>query len=477
MSHLREFLRPTAPALVAWGLIASLLPRLVAAQDRSEPPPCPDYEFKIEIDNVKGPEWSQGLPLYEASLERHTKEGTITAFRKDLPRLKEMGTGIVWFMPLHPKGVLKAKGSSYCVRDHFGVNESLGTKADLKQLLDDIHDSGMYAILDVVAKYTSWDHPLITSHPEYYVHRDDGTIAYPANWTDVAALDYSKQGVREWACSYLEYWAAFGFDGFRVDCAHMFPDDFWAESIPRINKKHPGLFWLAESHKESHHDLFDITYDWTTVPYLWKVFWNELPATKLDSLLQTEKPHLEKGALIMRHAINHDTHGSWYPGRWYDVIGIENSRPRHGRGNIYDSYGEGMKVANVLFATLPGKYMIYNAQDANHRGRGKIEWGDESMYPFYRSLFKLHRNHPAVYKGSFYKLRTNVDDSVFAFAREFGNEKVLVFTNLSGENKTVQIESRIREQEWEDYFSGEKVRLLNDIELSPYGYIVYVSKN
>jgi len=136
-----------------------------------------------------------------------------------------------------------------------------------------------------------------------------------------------------------------------------------------------------------------------------------------------------------------------------------------------------MKVANVLFATLPGKYMIYNAQDANHRGRGKIEWGDESMYPFYRSLLKLHRNHPAVYKGSFYKLRTNVDDSVFAFKREFGNEKVLVFTNLSGENKTVQIESRIREQEWEDCFSGEKVRLLNDTELSPYGYIVYVSKN
>jgi hypothetical protein len=105
--------------LVAWGLIASLLPRLVAAQDRSEPPPWPDYEFKIEIDNVKGPEWSEGLPLYEASLERHTKQGTITAFRKDLPRLKEMGAGIVWFMPLHPKGILKAKGSSYCVRDEW----------------------------------------------------------------------------------------------------------------------------------------------------------------------------------------------------------------------------------------------------------------------------------------------------------------------------------------------------------------------
>ena len=98
------------------------------------------------------------------------------------------------------------------------------------------------------------------------------------------------------------------------------------------------------------------------------------------------------------------------------------------------------------------------------------------MYPFYRSLLKLHRSHPAVYKGSFYKLRTNVDDSVFAFAREFGNEKVLLFTNLSGENKTVQIESRIREQEWEEYFTGDKGLGLNDIGLTPSGYKVYVSR-
>jgi len=152
-----------------------------------------DYAYKIEINDVKGPEWSKGLPLYEASIGRHTEEGTIDAFRRDLPRLKEMGVGIIWLMPLYPQGILKAKGSSYCIRDHFGVNESLGTKEDLKQLLDEIHDLGMYAILDVVARYTSWDHPLITSHPEYYVHRDDGTIAYPANWTILSASTRRRQ--------------------------------------------------------------------------------------------------------------------------------------------------------------------------------------------------------------------------------------------------------------------------------------------
>jgi glycosidase len=438
-----------------------------------------DYEYKIEINDVKGPEWSEGLPVYEVFLERHTKEGTINAFRKELPRLKEMGVGIIWLMPLYPKGILKAKGSPYCIRDHFGVDESLGTKEDLNQLLDEIHDSGMYAILDVVAKYTSWDNPLITSHPKYYIHRDDGTIAYPANWTDVAALDYSKQEVREWAGSYLEYWADFGFDGFRVDVAGSFPDELWAEYIPRINKKHPGLFWLSESNKESHHDLFDMTYDWSMAPYLWRIFWNEWPATKLDSLLNMEKPYHEKGALIMRHAINHDTHGSWYPGQFYSIMPREIMK-----GNIFDNYGEGMKVANVLYATLPGKFMIYNGQEADYRGalphntgiNKSIDWGDRSMYPFYKSLFELHRNSPAIYKGNFYKLKTSMDENIFAFMRESGDEGVLVLTNLSGENQIVQIESEIRKRKWEEYFTGEKIRSLKDIELNPYGYKVYISQ-
>ena len=74
-----------------------------------------------------------------------------------------------------------------------------------------------------------------------------------------------------------------------------------------------------------------------------------------------------------------------------------------------------MKVSNVLYATLPGKYMVYSAQEANYRGHGKIEWGDISMYPFYKSLFELHKNFPAIYKGTFYKLKTNMDNNVFAF--------------------------------------------------------------
>lgn len=69
-----------------------------------------------------------------------------------------------------------------------------------------------------------------------------------------------------------------------------------------------------------------------------------------------------------------------------------------------------------------------------------------------------------------------MDENIFSFVRESGDEKVLVVTNLSGENKIVQIESEIPGRKWEEYFTGEKIRSFKDIELNPYGYKVYISQ-
>ena len=53
----------------------------------------------------------------------------------------------------------------------------------------------------------------------------------------------------------------------------------------------------------------------------------------------------------------------------------------------------------------------------------------------------------------------------------------MVLTNLSGESKIAQIESKVRKRNLEEYFTGEMIRSLNDIELSPYLYKVYISKH
>ena len=50
---------------------------------------------------VVHPEWSENAVIYEVNLRQYTPEGTVGAFARHLPRLKELGADILWFMPVH----------------------------------------------------------------------------------------------------------------------------------------------------------------------------------------------------------------------------------------------------------------------------------------------------------------------------------------------------------------------------------------
>ena len=54
--------------------------------------------------NVIHPEWTKNANIYEVNLRQFSPEGTLNAFTRNLPRLKNMGVDILWFMPIHPIG-------------------------------------------------------------------------------------------------------------------------------------------------------------------------------------------------------------------------------------------------------------------------------------------------------------------------------------------------------------------------------------
>ena len=55
--------------------------------------------------------WFNDQTIYEVNIRQYTEEGTIQAFRSHLPRLKSMGVGILWMMPVHPIGEINRKGT------------------------------------------------------------------------------------------------------------------------------------------------------------------------------------------------------------------------------------------------------------------------------------------------------------------------------------------------------------------------------
>ena len=100
---------------------------------------------------VKHPEWSRNAVIYEVNTRQYTPEGTFKAFDKHLPRLKELGVDILWFMPIHPiseVGRQGTLGSYYAVKDFNAVNPAFGTLDDFKETVRKAHDLGMKVIID-----------------------------------------------------------------------------------------------------------------------------------------------------------------------------------------------------------------------------------------------------------------------------------------------------------------------------------------
>ena len=110
-------------------------------------------------DSLVHPEWSRNATIYEVNLRQHTPEGTLQAFRKDLPRLQGLGVDILWLMPIHPIGEVNRKGgentnnyiaepgsgslgSPYSVKDYYAVNPDYGTLEDFKAVVADAHALG-----------------------------------------------------------------------------------------------------------------------------------------------------------------------------------------------------------------------------------------------------------------------------------------------------------------------------------------------
>ena len=75
--------------------------------------------------------------IYEVNIRQYTKEGTLNAFAKHLPRLQQMGVKTLWFMPLQPISVEGRKGtlgSYYSVAHYTSVNPEFGTLNDFNKI-------------------------------------------------------------------------------------------------------------------------------------------------------------------------------------------------------------------------------------------------------------------------------------------------------------------------------------------------------
>ncbi len=432
------------------------------------------------IQTVAGPAWAKNQPIYEVNLDayRFAKGTALREYEKHLPVLKDMGVGILWFMPLHPRGYKKGFGSAYSVRDYTDINPDLGTKADFQRLVKEAHRLGLRVLMDWVPNHTAWENPLIDSHPEFYVRNDKGEIVQAGPWADVAQLDYGTAG--KWNLPLwnqmrddMTFWLReFGVDGFRCDVAGRggkVPVEFWRWLRPQLDKIKP-VFMLAEADDPYLHPAFDMSYSWNLPPTLWDICAGQKPATAIDAVLQDDSRRCPPGAIRMRLLDNHDwhNHADW---GWGDKPAIDISR---GLPQV--------APLMVLCATLPGKPLLYNGQEMGllHVDPPSVAEARRRspLWSLYRPLLHLYQKERALSEGSFTRLASDRDETVYAFVRQYGRDRVVTVVNLSAQPQTATVENAALAGAYRDIFTNQTVKMgaASSWNLAPWAYKVFAGR-
>jgi glycosidase len=405
----------------------------------------------VELDH---PEWSKNAVIYEVNIRQYTPEGTFSAFSAHLPRLKELGVDILWLMPIHPIGEKNRKGtlgSYYAVKDYFGVNPEFGTMEDFKSLVKQIHDMGMYVILDWVANHSAWDNPLTQEHPDWYTKTIDGQFRPTPwyDWDDIIDFDYSQPGLREYMTKAIKFWVEKAdVDGYRCDVAGFVPTDFWENVRLELESIKP-VFMLAEwESRDLHKKAFDMTYAWS----LWFA---------LEDLYQQKR-----GMGGLMEYLAHDV--STFPENAYRMTFTENHDKNSWEGNQYSNYGDGLHAAMVLCCTVNGMPLVYSGQEAGldrslkFFEKDEIEWQDHENADIYKKLFQLKKKNRALWNGKWggemIRINNDQSDHVLSFYRESDGDKMISIINLSNQKADVNLDTAP--------FSGYYIELFSDSEMT-----------
>ena len=415
--------------------------------------------------------WTKNANIYEVNVRQFTKEGTLAAFLKHLPRLKEMGVDILWLMPVFPIGEKNRKGSLgsyYAVKDYVDVNPEFGTKDDLRDVIEKAHHLGIKIILDWVANHSAWDNVWTESHPEYFKKNEKGEFLSPFDWSDVIALDYANPGLRTAMINALKYWVEeFDVDGYRCDVAGLVPTDFWENARRELDKIKP-VFMLAEDDEKPNllQKAFDMNYSWKIHHLMNDIAQGKKKAADIWNYYEEDRKIYSSDKYRMIFTCNHDEN-SWN-GTVQERMG---NRP-----------GEAFAVFTFVATGFP---LIYNGQEAGLNKRlsffdkDSIDWSNLKNATLYSGLTDLkHENH-ALWNGAdggkMIPLSKGINNNVLAFYREKDGDTVLVLMNLSSRMQNFKLENHKLTGDYTNFQTGHSFRFPGDYlwHLAPWEYLVF----
>ncbi len=235
----------------------------------------PNGPFPVYVDRERAlyGAWYEFFPRSEgAYVDARTGKvvsGNFQTAAKRLDAVAAMGFDVLYLPPIHPIGEVNRKGRNNTLTPdpddvgspwalgskdggHDAIHPDLGTFKDFDAFVQRANDLGIEVALDL-ALQAAPDHPWVTSHPEWFTTRADGTIAYaenpPKKYQDIYPINFDndRDGIYHEVLRIVRLWMSHGVRIFRVDNPHTKPVQFWEWLIAEVRKTDPDVIFLSEA--------------------------------------------------------------------------------------------------------------------------------------------------------------------------------------------------------------------------------------
>lgn len=441
---------------------AIIIVMLTSCGDDPITPPAPTGPQQYGVPFASVPTTNQAT-IYEVNLRAQSSEGNLQGVIAKLQHIKDLGTNVIWLMPIYEQGVTNSVNSPYCIKDYTKVSPEYGTLSDLRSLTDQAHALGMAVILDWVANHTSWDHPWISEHPEWYSKNSAGQIIIPpgTNWNDVADLNFDQAAMRKAQIDAMKYWVLeANVDGFRCDYADGVPFDFWQDAISELRAlPNRDLLMLAEGTRTDHYQAgFDLTYGWNYYGAL-KNVWTGNSTSTLTSSHQTEFSNIPGGKSKIRFTTNHDE-SAWDA----SPMSLFNGK----NGAIAAS------VVNIFSGGVP---LLYTGQEVGKTGttpffsNSTINWtANQDMLAAYQKIYSIYNGHAAARSQAISAYQLSND--LICWKKTSGTSSVLILVNVRNSNINVNLPP-ILAGNFVNLMTNQNETIGTSLSLTPYAYRIY----
>jgi len=416
------------------------------------------------------PDWAKSATIYEVNVRQYSAAGDFKSVTQSLPRLKRLGVGILWLMPITPISKVNRKGSlgsPYSVADYKGINPEFGTAEDFHALVKSAHDLGMKVIIDWVANHSGWDNPWIAK--KYWYHRDANDNIIPPNndWTDVAWLNYDNDDMRRAMIDAMKYWVTeFDIDGFRCDVASGVPVNFWEQATTELQKIKP-LFMLAEEQGTEGmlDEAFVSNYNWQLLDRINTLANNPTSAVTFMGFVSGQATEYPTGSFPMNFITNHDEN-SW-------------------NGSEYKRLGAAVPAMAALTFTLPGVPLIYSGQEVGNTR--ELAFFEKDQIPnlevenattaFYKKLVALKTKNQALWNSAPFDAPElfQANPNIISYTRTLGKNKVITIINATDKPQKVNIAMKKLAGTYYQFSTSKQIKIPATLKLNlkPWQFEVY----